>query len=145
MGNKILIIVMYLVVFSGCKSSIDCKLEDIDGIYFKGFDRLKINKIAVKDLKDQTNNFEYSSPVFDTTDFGFNELKINQLSANAIKNGFEITINDSLKYKITDAKMEEVYMERKTMWGKKIYGCGLKEYKLNDSLIQTQGVILISK
>lgn len=141
MGNKFVIALM--VILAGCTNHIDCKVQDIDEIYFQGFNNLKIKKISFEDIKDHTNYLEYLNPKFDSTDFGIKKIKINQLISNYIIKGFIVTINDSLKYKITNVKMEEVYIEKKTMWNTKLYGCSLKEYKLNDSLIETHSDIII--
>lgn len=141
MGNKIIMLLL-IVIFTACDKHTDCKLEEIDSIYFEGFD--SINKISIEDLVDKTNNFEYLNPKLDSTNIKAKRLEISSPSSKLFKNGFIIRVNDSMSYKITDVKMEEVYIEKNTMWGK-IYGCAIKEYKINDSLITTYGMIIIEK
>lgn len=141
MGNKIIMLLL-IVIFTACDKHTDCKLEEIDSIYFEGFD--SINKISIEDLVDKTNNFEYLNPKLESTNIKAKRLEISSPSSNLFKNGFIIRVNDSMSYKITDVKMEEVYIEKNTMWGK-IYGCAIKEYKINDSLITTYGMIIIEK
>ncbi|KQO22829.1 hypothetical protein ASF10_10740 [Flavobacterium sp. Leaf82] len=142
-GNKFMILLM--IIFTGCNKNVECKEEGINEIYFKGFNILKIKKISFEDLKDSKNNLEYINPNFDSTDLGIKEFKTNQLTSRFMVNGFIVTINDTIKYKISNIKMEEVYIEKKTMWNAKLYGCSLKEYELNDSLIQTHSDIVIYK
>ncbi|MFH6948693.1 hypothetical protein ACHRV6_09395 [Flavobacterium sp. FlaQc-51] len=134
-----------MIIFTGCNKNVECKEEGINEIYFKGFNILKIKKISFEDLKDSKNNLEYINPNFDSTDLGIKEFKTNQLTSRFMVNGFIVTINDTIKYKISNIKMEEVYIEKKTMWNAKLYGCSLKEYELNDSLIQTHSDIVIYK
>lgn len=144
MGNKF-IIGLLIVIFTSCNKHVDCKVEDIHQIHFKGFNNFKIKKISFEDLNNRTNNLEYLNPEFVNTAFGIREFEINQLTSNSLTNGCIVTINDSLKYKITNIKMEEVYIEKKTMWNTKLYGCSLKEYRLNDSLIESHTDIIIYK
>lgn len=141
LGNKF-ILMLLIFIFLGCDKYADCSVEDIETICFEGFNNIKLNKISSMDLKDKTNNTEYVNPLFISVDNGSLTLKINQHTARSIKNGFIIIINDTLKYKVNDVKMEEIYFEKNTMWGK-IYGCSLKEYKLNDSLIESHSDIII--
>ena len=141
MGNKIMMLLL-IVIFAACDKHTDCKVEEIDSIYFEGFD--SVNKISIEDLVDKTNNLEYLDPKLESTNIKAKRLEISFPSSNLFKNGFIIRVNDSLSYKITDVKMEEVYIEKNTMWGK-IYGCAIKEYKINDSLITTYGMIIIEK
>jgi hypothetical protein len=61
MGNKI-ITILFLVILVGCNKHVECNLEDINKIYFEGYDKLKITKISFKDLKNQANDFEYPMP-----------------------------------------------------------------------------------
>jgi hypothetical protein len=143
MGNKVIMLLL-MAIFLSCDKNAECKVEDIDGIYFVGFDNLRIKKISFKDLKDQTNKLEYLNPILDSVDVEMKELKINKLTSNLIKNGFIITINERIKYKITNVEMEEIYIEKNTMFGR-IYGCCLKEYRLNDSLIESHTGIIIYK
>lgn len=140
MGNKICMLLL-IAIFAGCDKHADCKVEEIDSIYFEGFN--KINKISIEDLADKTNTLEFADPKLDSINIEAKRLEISP-TTNLFKNGFMIRINDSINYKITDVKMEEVYMEKNTMWGK-IYGCGIKEYKINDSLITTNGMIMIER
>ena len=85
------------------------------------------------------------NPKFVNTAFGIREFQINQLTSNSLTNGCIVTINDSLKYKINNIKMEEIYIKKKTMWNTKLYGCSLKGYTLNDSLIESHADIIIYK
>ena len=141
MGNKI-IIVLLLAVLLGCDKRATCNFEGFDTIGFEGFTSLTIKKVSIKDLKDQKYVTEYLNPTFDSIGDGIIALKINQLSSSSLKNGFNILINDSLEYKITDVEEQEIYTGKNTMWGK-IYACGLKGYKLNDSLIESHSDIII--
>ncbi len=141
MGNKVILLLM-LVVFFSCDKHTDCKIEEIDSVYFKGFN--EINKISIEDLIDKTNNLEFVKPELDSIDFKTKSLVINYSTTELFKNGFKIRINDSISYKITDVKMEEIYKQKNTMWGK-IYGCTIKEYRVNDLLISSYGVIMIEK
>jgi len=142
MGNKI-ILLLVIAIFVSCKQDSDCIAEENDTIYFEGFD--SITKVSIEDLVNKTNNLEYINPEFETTKNNAKKLIINDPTTNLFKNGFKIIINDSINYKITDIKLGQLDIEKKTMWGTKLYQCGLKEYRINDSLINTYGMIIIEK
>lgn len=142
MVNKIKILLL-MAICVGCNRNSDCIAENLDNIYFEGFD--KINKISIEDLVDKTNNLEYTNSKLVDTGFKEKRLVINDPTTKLFQNGFIIKVDDTIKYKITDIKMGQVYIEKKTLWGTKIYQCTLQEYKINDSLINTYGMIILKK
>ena len=143
MENKTIIFLL-LVTLTGCDKHASCKVNDINEIYFEGFKKIKIDEISFEDLKDSTNHIDYINPKFETTVVGEKKLKINAPTSKLFNNGFLLKINNRFEYKVSDIKTEEISLEKKTMWGT-IYGCTLKEYKLNDSLIESKGDIIIYK
>ena len=152
MENRIKILIITLILFYSCNTfqkqeeEVKCDIYTESAIYFKGFNNLKINKIAVIDCKDSTNNCDYIKPELDNTDdYNLMRLSINSLTNNSLVNGCEIIVNDNLKYKITNLKVITIEHNVGLFWDKKIYDCKLKEYKINDSLIKDCNVVTIYK
>ena len=141
--NKVIII---LFVFLGCnnhkkKEDIICSVRGQMGGYIL-FDNFKeIDKIAFEALNNPNDNKLYLGDKFKIHEGTTLELKINLKTSLIIENGCYVTINDSLKYKITD--VEFIKVERFGMWGSVGFSCNLKQYKVNDSLVDNQQTIVI--
>ena len=145
MENKVIIFLLASVLITSCNKHADCEVE-VDQVCLKNFNNFKIDKIYVEDIGNKTNSFAYFSPklIPDNTEISLLAFELNQQINNSFKKGINITINDTMKYKIDEIQMEEVDSGKKTMWGT-IYGCFLQSYKLNDSLIESHADVIIFK
>ena len=144
MENRILTLGFIFIMLVSCKNECNEKNADFSTIQFRGFNKIKIDNISFKDLNTFID-YDYKKPKFDSIDKELNELNVKEFSSISLEKGFLVTINDTLKYKISNIKMEEIYLEKKTMWNTKLYGCSLSSYKQNDSLIESHGEIFINK
>lgn len=66
-------------------------------------------------------------------------LRIDENISTLLEKGCIIMIDNSLKYTISEVKIEEI--KKTTMSGRR-YFCELKGYKLNDSIINSSRVVV---
>ncbi|MBL4745803.1 MAG: hypothetical protein JKY08_05495 [Flavobacteriaceae bacterium] len=143
--NKLLIIVVF--IFLGCNNHLKkddpCGLMNVMGIGGNIlFDNFKeIETISFEALNNPNDNEIYLKDKLEIHEKKTLILEINQKTSQIIENGCYVTINDSLKYKITD--VEFIKVERFGMWGSVGFSCNLKQYKVNDSLVDNQQTIVI--
>jgi hypothetical protein len=145
MENKVLVFLLSLFLLCSCNKNADCEIE-VNQICLKNFNNCKRDKIYIEEIGNKTNSFTYQAENLTRSNAEGDSLtlKLNQQTNNIFKNGILFIINDTMKYKIDEIKMEQIDSGKKTMWGT-IYGCCLKNYKLNDSLIESHDDIIIYK
>lgn len=150
MENRLFILFLFLLISCNKKGHISDKREYNEyyegHILFLGFENLKIKQISFEEVNNMKDKIDYKSPNFDsirnykTIDLYF---QLDSISTKLINNGCYITINEKLKYKITDVQSAEI--ERFGNFGSVAYDIYLKQYKLNDSIIKTNRIINICR
>lgn len=108
-------------------------------IEFNGFEKKSISKLEIHNLKNEKFNIHLNEIDSISRHTFFINLKNNK-EEWVNKNLFFIVINDSLKYKISDIKTENI--ERFGNFGLVGYFCEISEYKLNDSLIKKNKIVV---
>ncbi|MFV0531856.1 MAG: hypothetical protein ACK5MD_10535 [Flavobacteriales bacterium] len=144
--NKLLIVLF--ILFYGCNNHLKkedaiCSITNQMGgnILFDNFG--KIDKIVFTSLRNPNDSPIYLGDKIEVHEKSIVRLEIDDETSRIIENGCNVIINDSLKYKITD--VEFIKIERFGMWGSVGFSCNLKQYKVNDSLIDNQQTIMIKK
>ncbi|MFK7000815.1 hypothetical protein [Flavobacterium oreochromis] len=140
MVNKLAVVLIFFVF--GCQKKSDCDSENVNEIYFQNTNHIPIDYISFSDLNGVTSEVKYSNPKLKKAEKNIEKLEINEITSQLVKDGFLITINGKYKYRIEDVKYEEIFLEKRTMWGTKLYGCYLKEYKLNGDLINYGNILI---
>lgn len=147
MENKIILLLVLFLLSCNKNSKSDIEYNQYleKTIRLLNFENYRINKISFESLEKTKENINYNFLKFDTINKIDLYLPIDSPSINLINKGCIIIINDKLKYKITDVKSAQIERISRIFWKKKIIEYKLKEYKLNDSLIDNLNTITIFK
>ena len=144
--GKLLILLAILPFMMSCnkqrKKDDSCALDKVYNskmIEFNGFEKNSISKLEIRNLNNEKINIHLNEIDSISTHNLFINLKNNK-EEWINENIFLIVINDSLKYKISDIKTENI--KRFGNFGLVGYFCEISEYKLNDSLIKNNKIVI---
>ncbi len=145
MGNKIILLLSYLFILSGCNNhteKINCETNGIPtgSITLKGFEKFKIDNIFFQNINDTT---KYKFDITKIDSIGGDEIIINvnsDIYEGINNNDFKIIINDTINFLVTDINIKPI--ERFGNFGSVGYECVLIDYKVNDSIIKGNEIII---
>lgn len=115
------------------------KVYNLKIIEFNGFEKNSISKLEIHNLKSEKFNIHLNE-IDSISRYTFLLILKNNKEEWINENIFFIVINDSLKYKISDIKTENI--ERFGNFGSVGYFCEISEYKFNDSLIKKNKIVI---